>query len=430
MSSSSPPPRRIHKRLPLPPPPQRSSLALWPDLDALDDDLAWAMFLLSRRMRAMADTPPPGLGRWARGLEVRAAAAGEVEIAADLRLLVRASGVTEENRRPLAAACFRLAEWAQIRDVSELAVQFASAAVALDPTNPRRAYEAARLHRRCDRLGEAEILYGRAVWLARSAKRWGIFVRAHLGLGTIHQWRGEHEAGLAHFTTASNAAWSLSGEKWLAAITQHELLGATTEANQLDDALAHARRANEWMPKHAENVPALVHDASVMMVRMQAYGLAAPLLTVAVEKLSFAHFRAIASSTLAHAAAGVGSLHQYLELRRNLLPIAASVPQHAGAIHANLAAGAHLLGLRTDAEWHAVRSIDVATSRREFGIAAEARSTLDAVRRGAPPARARIDDPPIHLRTLAHDLETRLAVWRGPTWKRKRQSGAADLGEV
>ena len=430
MARTDKPTARIHKRLPLPPPPQRSSLALWPDLDALDDDLAWAMFLITRRMRALADATPRSLSRWVRGLEVRAAAAGAPEIGADLRLLVNATSAANKNQRPLAAACFRLAEWADGRAIPELAIQFASAAVAFDPNNPEQAYLSARLHRRLDRWAEAEVLYGRAIWLGRAAKQWSFYIRGHLGLGKIHQERGEHAAAMARYVPAANAAWSLSGEKWLAGITEHDLLMLSIETHKMDDALVHALQAHRWTPKHAQSVPALVHDIAVMLVRMRAYGLAAPLLRAASAKFGDAGDRAIASSSFAFAAAGVGNLEGFREVRESLLGSVGRFAQRDAGIHHNLAAGAHLLGLLADAEWHAVRSIDIATARRELGLAAEARSILEAVRRGAPPARARIDDPPSQLRNLAHDLETRLAVWRGPTWKRKRQSGVADLGEV
>ena len=429
MSRHHHPTRRIHKRLPLPPPPQRSSLALWPDLDALDDDLAWAMFVLTRRMRSMAEATPRSLGRWVRGLEVRAAAAGAPEIGADLRLLVSATGAPNENQRSLAAACFRLAEWADGRGIPELAIQFASAAVVLDPTNPEQSYLSARLHRRLDRLAEAEILYGRAIWLGRSAKRWEFYIRGHLGLGKIHQDRGEQDAAMSRYVPAANAAWRLSGEKWLAGMTEHDLLVLTIETDMLDDALLHAVRAHHWTPKHAESVPSLVHDIALMLVRMRAYGLAVPLLSAASAKLIGAADRAIALSTLAHSAAGVGKLDRFREARESLLGSVNGFAQKAAGIHNNLAAGAHLLGLQSEAEWHAVAGLEIATARREATAVSNLRAILETIRRGTPPT-APMDDPPSHLRTLAHDLETRLAAWRGPTWKRKRQSGAADLGEV
>lgn len=397
----------------------------------MDDELAWALFFVSRRVRDVADDPPAGTARWTRTADVRAAAAGTPEIAADLLLLgaprLSIGGV---NGGRVAAASSRLADWAAERGYAELAIQLVEAAVAIRPTSARRTYAAARINRRFGRIDDAEILYARAISLARPGSHWWVYVRAHLGLGHVAKQRGQPERAAAHYATAARGARDRSGEKWLAAMIEHDLFALAAESGDVRRAHSHARRAFDWMPTHNERVPALVHDYAFLLLRAHALGLAMKLLERLVEKRLASVEMVLIWSTYGRAAGMLGHLQRFRTAEREVQALAPRFDANAAAAYVNLAAGAHLLGLRAEAEQHAARSLELARSRDEARIVADAAALLVEIRSDNPAPPPFEHDPPEPMHRLSRDLAERLSKWRGATWKRKSQSGKSRLGFV
>ena len=107
-------------------------------------------------------------------------------------------------------------------------------------------------------------------------------------------------------------------------------------------------------------------------------------------------------------------------------------PRHAAASFANLACGAYLLHRWNEAEQFASRSVELGTSRAQAEAVKVARPVLQRARARLVPDAA--EKPPPRCTTRALELSaatiSRLATWRGPTWKRKQQSGLEDVGPV
>ena len=432
MPATAPALRGVHPRKAFPPPVPRPSLALWPDLAALEnDDLAWALFFVCRRVQDVATAPRGSLKPWKRADDVRNAATSAPEIASVLRRLAdELEPAIPESRSTIARACHEISSWAADLARGELAIQLSEAAMAIQPRSARRTFEAARMNRYFGNAGRAETHYLRAICLARASKRWWVYVRGHLGLGLIQKGWGNHDRALAHSSTAARAAWKLSGEKWLAARTEHALMAHHLEADDLDSAFDHAQRAYELMPKHNEKVPALAHDYAYYLVRVGAYHLALPLLEMVSRREMLPAHKVIVWSTLARAAACLGRVREFREGEGHVEELAPSFDLHAAAAFANLATGAFFLGLSSEAEAHAIKSIEIASTRAQVEALAVAQPLLNAIRRGEQPASRTLLDPAEAVVELAQNLATLLSGWRGPTWKRKQHSGSARLGRI
>jgi tetratricopeptide (TPR) repeat protein len=419
--------RGVHPRLAFPPPPRRPSLAVWSHVDGLDERLAWALFLVLRRARDAAEFPPFAAGRWKHARDARAAAARAPEIGDPLLLLGTGTSLRARSRADVARACHRLAKWAGRGGYAEFAIQFAEAAAALQPANAGRVFEAARMHRMFGNPGDAAVYYGRAICLGRKpgagpagvelerssrSKGWHVYVRAHLGMGKLCEATGDRARAAAHYTTAAQAAWKNTGEKWLAARTQHQMVSLMAESGQFEAAYQHALKAYAWMPKHNALVPALVHDYALLLVRMHAYETAMPLLEKAVGALPPLD-QVIGWSTLGRAAGALQDEKRFREAERMVHVLEPRFALHAAAAHVNLGIGARALGSFSSAEQHALRAVELAKARGLRAILADA-ETLLAETRQQTTAPTAAGDLPLHLRRLARDLAKRLAEWRGP----------------
>ena len=432
MPATAPALRGVHPRKAFPPPVPRPTLALWPDLATLEnDDLAWALFFLCRRVQDVATAPRGSLKPWRRADDVRHAATGAPEIASELRVLAQElePGLAK-NRSLIAKACQGLADWAAARARGELAIQFSEAAMAVQPGSGRRAFEAAKMNRYFSDPSRAEVLYSRAICLARAKKRWWVYVRSHLGIGLIQKGWGNRDRAKAHASTAASAAWKLSGERWLAGLTEHDLLVLTAEAGEFEAAFQHAVRAFALMPVHNERVPALVHDYCLLLVQMGFHSLALPLLESVCQVQMLPAHKVIVWGTLARAAGGLRYAERFRDAERHVQELAPLFDLHAAAAYANLATGAYALGYVSDAEHYALQSIGIATARAQAEALILAEPVLRSIRRGDKAGLPHESKAPTEIIDLAQSLAARLAAWRGPTWKHKRGSGADRLGRV
>lgn len=421
--------RGIHPRLVPRAPDPRPTLAMLPALRDAGDDFAWAVWYAVWRVRGEDDAegsgPSEELDRFRDAL-------GRVpELDDALRSLadyLRGIG----SRRDAADALLRISEWALERGDPEPAIQCAEAAAALMPESGRRALAAGRANRLSSEAARATLYYERAMTLGRLRRKWRTYVRAHLGLGHVTKDRGETAAARAHYFTAARAARSLSGEKWLAAQTQHDLMALAAENGEVERALGHARQALDWYPRHHARFPALAHDIGFLLVRLHLYEPAVPLLTAGMRLPVPPQDQVIGWSTVARAAAGTGNAAAYQAASENVLRLVGLFDLHAAAAFDNLAHGACSLALWKQAEQYAARSIEIARRTKETHCEANAARALDYARAQrvpdqVPAVDARVADP---LLELAKDISQALAAWRGATWKRKRQSGPERLGKV
>lgn len=422
----------VHPRLITQPPDTRASLALLPPLKGLGDDFAWALWYSVWKACAPGDeAPTPPDGHDGIPDRFRAAAESVPELREEIETLARFAGGYED---PSAAsdALMRVGDWAAARALSEPAIQCAEAGAALVPASARRALAAGRMNRLFGEVARAELYYERAIALARHSRSWRTYVRAHLGKGHVKKALGDWDAARAHYSTAARAAVSLSGEKWLAAQTQHDLLALAAEEGALAEAIFHAQRAVKWYPRHHARFPALTHDLGFVLVRMGLFAEAVPVLTAVMRAPIPPADQVIGWSTLARAAAGSGDAAAFHTAAENTLRLVGLFDLYAAGAFANLACGAHLLGIWEQAEQYAQRSLELANARSELAAGDVARSVLDAVRTHRPAERGSGGEAKhlARILELTAEVAAHLTAWRGPTWKRRRQSGPERLGRI
>jgi tetratricopeptide (TPR) repeat protein len=421
--------RGIHPRLVPRPPDPRPSLAVLPALRDAGDDFAWAVWYAIWRVRGEDDAEASGPGAW---LDRFHAALGCVPELDDALRSVADYLHGIGARRDAADALLRISDWALERGASEPAIQCAEAAAALVPESARRALAAGRVNRISSEAARAALYYERAMTLARVRRKWRTYVRAHLGLGHIKKDHGEMAAARAHYFTAARAARSLSGEKWLAAQTRHDLMALATENGDFEEALRHARQALDWYPRHHARFPALAHDIGFLLVRMNLCKPAVPLLEAVMRLPVPPQDQVIGWSTVARAAAGTGNALAYHSALENVLRLVGLFDLHAASAFDNLACGACSIGLWKQAEQYAARSIEIARRTADAQTEQNAVRTLawaqaQHVANHAPTVDARVAEP---LSDWAKEISQALVAWRGATWKRKRQSGPERLGSV
>lgn len=455
-------PRGTHQRLAFPPPPPRPSLSVWSGMGGVSDELSYALFLVARRARDLA-VADRSLGSWKHGADIRRAAKGVPEIAADLLVLGADYSSNGTMGPPMALACHRVSQWARRQGYAELAKHLAEAASAIRPDDIQYAYEAGRINRVFGHPQDAYVFYGQAICLthgrtsARSsdaegieriatprpngseapgkhqtkhADTWRLYVRAHLGLGQIYQEWGQNDRAAAHIFTAASAAWHKSRERWLAGLTQHDLFCLKVAMGDLRSACHHALRAVRWLPKHSEPIPALAHDASVLLIRHDMYSDAMSLLEATIQLEMPPMSKLLALSTLANAAGSLGRTERFCEARSQVESLIGRFEARSSAAYLNIAMGAHALGLYSDAEANAVQCLKIATARAEPEIIDLCKPVLATIQRREPPRRTPAAPPLSDLRTLTRELLERLDAWRGPTWRRKHQAGVRERGEV
>jgi tetratricopeptide (TPR) repeat protein len=428
MLVSAAPMRGVHRRLSFPPPHPRPSLAIWKGLGDLDVDIAFALFMIVRRVESAAESPREC--RWQWEPEVRRAAASAPEIGRQLLVLGTGDYVRERRQRDVIRACRTICRWATERGFFELAIQLAESIVRIRPDNGRSNFEAARLHRCSGSYAEAELLYARAIRLAREHGRWSVYVRAHLGIGHVHKVWGDHIRARAHFEAAAGAAWHKAGEKWLAAQTQHDLMLQSIEMHEYERAFDYAARASVWIPRHHIRFPALVHDFALLLQRTGSHELALPLLTAVVGKKLPVTDQILGWSTLARTAAELGHHDRFQEAEERISMMITEESLRSSAACMNLACGALALGMSGAARLHATECLRIATSKDERMIVDDARELLSRLQGTGSIKLTYEPKHPQHAEALARDLTKRLHEWRGPTWRRKKQFGPRHIGQV
>lgn len=330
----------------------------------------------------------------------------------------------------VAEACARIAEWAAEYPLPQTAIAFAEAAAAACPTSSRAMLLAARLNRICGQGARAEVFYERAIICSRRRRRWDLYVRANLGLGTLWADRGDVAAALSHFHAAARAAASESGERWLAAQTAHDLFVLLADVGQFEAAEAQAAKAITWYPKHHARFPLAVHDFAMILVRQGDHTSALALLEHVVRAKLPAVDEVIVWSTYARALGGIGACDEFSEAEAKLCRIIELFPHHGAAAFVNIAFGCYALGRLDCAERYVIEGIRRAkTSTSPEALVGQ--ELLNQLNSGHP-ATASNDDGGVEqqggsrVEVIAEAL-LKLKAWRGPTWRRKRQAGPGSV---
>lgn len=416
-------PHGVHPRLIPPAPSARPSLAMLQQLEGIDADCGWAVWYSVWKAGGSA-LPGPVSAEEREFLIARFEAAGSKlpELRAEFEVLGQfACG--ERDAHAAADALFTVAEWAVEKHMPLIAIYCAEASASLAPASSSKALAAGRTNRHFgDLVSRADLYHERAVPLARKSRNWRIYVRAHLGKGYIKKALGDNAAARAHFFTAARAAKILSGEKWLAGQTHHDLLVLAAEEGDFHAALLYTQAALESYPRHHSRIPGLCHDFAFVLLRMGLFGEARKLLDAVMRSRMPPQDQVIGWSTLAHAAAGARDVAEYRTAADNMLRMVGLFDLHAAAAFSNLACGSQLLGLWADAEQYALRSLHISEQRQQSESIAVAKAVLETLG-GTHPWHDHVaitSDLYHRAVDLIPALTARLINWRGPTYRARK----------
>ncbi|MEW5929582.1 MAG: hypothetical protein AB1941_19175 [Gemmatimonadota bacterium] len=309
----------------------------------------------------------------------------------------------------VAEACARVARWAEEESLIELAAYFAEGAAVVDPEDPARANEAARLCRRASLNPRAVVWYERAFKLAVRAQSRREIVGALLGYGALLYGLGFYDRARPYFERVARFAVR-TGRRRTAAEAHHDLMAVSADGGDLGQAAEHARLAESYYPLHHPRLPYLVHDCAVLLVHLHHYTPALPLVRRLPPYFPRPEEATLVWSTAARAAGGAAQPALNQEAERRTLELLALYEEHAAAALVSLSHGARALGDDARATRFAHLAVEIAKRRKERGEVQRAREVLMQIERKEPaPEEA---PAPEELAALARRLAARLRMWK------------------
>ena len=293
-----------------------------------------------------------------------------------LFVLVRFPGFAEKGR--IAQACRTISEWASQRQRLETAIQFAEAAAAADPDDPKAASDAGQACQRAADVPRAIAWFQRAIVLARRAPDWMWYVRTYLRLGYLHVEMGSVEAAKPLYLRAWRTA-KRTGRKSLGASAQHDLFTLALLADDFDTAHKHAALALELYPIFHPAVPRFALDYTSLLIRMGLYTRARYILEVCEPLWRSHQLRMVGLGNLALASARLGDRARYDSLVVQVRELARANEDFAALALMQAADGARLFGLWAQGESLAAQAMDIARRRNESGAYERAAEIMDRI---------------------------------------------------
>lgn len=395
------------------------ALALW---RAVIHVRKWAE--LKPRQRVEASLGPP-IPDQQRVTESARTCAPELGLALDV-FLALAMRPRQAREADLISACRAVSSWAEGQGRGETALQFLEAASAVAPENAELANLCARACRLIGERPRGELWYERGIGLARTAGDPVEYIHGHLGFSTLLLERDEPEAAMEAIRTAGDTAKRF-GLKPKAGEAYHDAPAIAIVTGDIGRAVTYAQKAVSLYPRHHERYPALAYDLSLALVMWGVHEPAVPILRHAVDHIRSPAEQLIVWGTLARAAAGAGEISHYREALRHVTQL---VPEHrhnAAAALYSIGEAARLLGNWAAAEDSARRALELGEMTGAQDVVRRTQALLSAIKRREPqaPTLPPDDARTAALRGLAATVRLRIAKWRGPSWRPRRQPVSA-----
>jgi tetratricopeptide (TPR) repeat protein len=238
--------------------------------------------------------------------------------------------------------------------------------------------------------------------------------------------RDEPQEAMEHIRTAGDTAKRF-GLKPKAGEAYHDALAIAILTGDIDRAVRYAQKAVALYPKHHERYPALAYDLSLALVMWGVHEPAVPILRHAVDHVRSPAEQLIVWGTLARAAAGAGEISHYREALRHVTLLVPEHRQNAAAALYSIGEAARLLGNWNAAEDSARGAVELGEATGAHDVVRRSQALLRAIKQREPQATVLLPDDPraVALRGLAATVRLRIAKWRGPSWRPRRQSISA-----
>jgi tetratricopeptide (TPR) repeat protein len=371
-----------HSPVPAPPRPCRRELDL---LEQVPGALGFLLWRVVSDVLLWTGAPPAaraGLITGATPAELVEPALAEAPAAADdLRLLLEVGGGTEPGA--VAAACARVAEWAEAEEMKGVALHFAELAAWADPDSAALAAGAGRICRRDGQSERAKVWLQRSLRLARRAGNEADFADAQRLYGFVLIEQGRFSEAEHHLWKSIRAALR-TGRTSLAGAGYHNLLVVTVHQERWDEAWTFARKAVQLYKVGYPSLPELAHDVGYFWCRCGYYSSAIPLFEACLPLIQRRHDRILAHASLARSGAVVRDNIRFQRSASAAIELAERDHEHAAAALYHVAEGA-----RCFQEWErsgqlAREARQRAHERRNATVIARADALLEAVEKRIP----------------------------------------------
>jgi len=231
-------------------------VVLWKSLRSV---LLWAEFEPGER-KSLFDSEAPERRR--QEIE-RSIPSAKAELRGDLAALIPAVERPDEaDGDALAAACGRIASWAESSGTPLTALEFLQAASLCAPRNARLALDIGYAVRELGQPARAESWFQRALGLARQVKDWEPYVLAYLAHGRMMMGRGAYPAARQSYIKAVRRA-GRQNMRTMEAEVFHDLFLLESRAGNAGRALSFAREALDVLAPDDDRFPELARDMGI-----------------------------------------------------------------------------------------------------------------------------------------------------------------------
>ncbi len=424
---------------PAPPTQRRDELAVLQEIapasaDPTREALALALWRAVIHVRKWAELPPgeraaaslgPPIPDQQHVSELARTCAPELSPALDIFLSL-AMEPGQGRDADLLAACRSIASWAEVQGKPETGLQVLEAASAVAPEDAELANLCARACRPLGERARGELWYERGIGLARAVGDPVEYIHGHLGFSSLLLERDEPREAMEHIRTAGDTAKRF-GLKPKAGEAYHDALAIAILTGDIGRAVTYAQKAVALYPKHHERYPALAYDLSLALVMWGVHEPAVAILRHAVDHIRSPAEQLIVWGTLARAAAGAGEISLYQEALRHVTQLVPEHRQNAAAALYSIGEAARLLGNWNAAEDSARRALELGKATGAHDVVRRTQALLSAIEQRQPQAIALPagDARAAALRGLAATVRLRIAKWRGPSWRPRREPASA-----
>lgn len=376
---------RAGRRSPVPDAPSysRRELEVFDEVDGalgfvlwrvISDVLVWARAAPAERAGLLS-----GGGTPAALLEEGLALAEPV--AGDLRALAALDAASDPER--VAAACGRVAEWAEGAELKGAALQFAELAAWAHPESAVFATSAGRLCRRRGEFERAKLWLRRALRIARREGNEIDFAEAHRGLGFVLVEEGKFAAAEPHFWKCIRAALR-QGRRSIAGAGYHNLLLTAVHLEQWDDADVYAQRAIEFYKVGYPSLPELAHDVGFFWCRLGYYSSALPLFEEALPLIQRSRDGILVHASIARSSAVVRDNLRFQRAASHVMELVDPRSEYAASALYHVAEGARCFLDWERAERLGQEALRLATERRNVVVRRWAEDLLGAIQLRIP----------------------------------------------
>lgn len=294
-----------------------------------------------------------------------------------LAVLAGLLGRPEAARADLVAlACTRIAQWANVRGARATELEFAQAAAAACPGDPRLALAVGRAARDRAEYPRAETWLHRTIALARQVGDWDSYSRAYIALGKMFVARGAFPNARKNLQKALRAA-ERRGLRNPQGMALHDLFTVEAECHNTEEAEEYAGRAlRAYGPGH-NLLPSLAHDVARFWLENGYFADALPVLRAAVPRMEAVH-QPYGQAGLARAAGAIGDESTFEAAWCVIWNLADEMAGKADAL-VEAARGAASLGRWDQAEEAGEAALALARQRGQNKVMFDAEAVLESV---------------------------------------------------